>query len=256
MAEDIINIRTRIAGTSRRQKWVWHLENDTPVYLEREPQNPYDPNAIAVYAEIPHHGHKQIGYIPREIAADIAPYLDQGYTSSARIIALFGGEPGKPTRGLALSITLKKAQPRAKRTTPKPKPQPKPEPQPAPTTSPKEAETPPLPPKNLPLAWLLFFLTAIALLVALAFAPLLAISAAIVLVLLTIFISPQSLTCPTEAHIIFGGLTILIAFISLPVYLNGASPSTTHTFTALLATATAFTAYTWGKSLACPRKQP
>ena len=247
MAEDIINIRTRVAGTSRRQKWVWHLEKDTPVYLEREPENPYDPNAIAVYAEIPYHGDKQIGYVPREIAADIAPYIDEGYIPTARIIALFGGEPGKPTRSLALSITLKKTQPTtlpSKPTSLPPRePKNKPEPEPG----------PPPQPKNLPLAWLFFLITAGLAIFALLSSPLVAIFSTVVTALAVFFISPKTLTCPDDAYILFAGLAVLIAFISIPTYANGTSSNTVQVFNALIAVSIAFTTYTLGRSLACPK---
>ena len=48
--------------------------------LVREPDNPYDPNAIAVkLANIP------LGYVPREIAKELAPEMDSG----RRFIAFF-----------------------------------------------------------------------------------------------------------------------------------------------------------------------
>lgn len=41
--------------------------------LRREPSNPYDPNAVAVFFE-----GKHIGYAPREDAARLAPLIDRG----------------------------------------------------------------------------------------------------------------------------------------------------------------------------------
>lgn len=42
------------------------------VVLRREPSNPYDPNAIAVFIE-----SVQVGHIAREVAAQIAPAVDR-----------------------------------------------------------------------------------------------------------------------------------------------------------------------------------
>lgn len=50
--------------------------------LRREPTNPHDRNAVAVYTP----SGAQLGYVAREVAADIAPLLDQGrsYTPRSR----------------------------------------------------------------------------------------------------------------------------------------------------------------------------
>ena len=60
-----------------------------PVHFVREPENAYDGNAIAVYDET----DRLLGYIPREIAAEHADWMDFGF------VHLFGrlmapGEPG------------------------------------------------------------------------------------------------------------------------------------------------------------------
>jgi hypothetical protein len=46
--------------------------------LRREPDNEHDPNAIAVLA-----GGERVGWVPRELAAEIAPSLDAGTPWSA-----------------------------------------------------------------------------------------------------------------------------------------------------------------------------
>ena len=67
------------------------------VWLEREPQNPYDPNAIIVKV-----AHGQIGYVPRAVAARLC--ADGRIPDSGHIFALFGGTPGKPTYGAIIEI--------------------------------------------------------------------------------------------------------------------------------------------------------
>lgn len=49
------------------------MHRDQQLNLIREPDNPYDPNAIAVY----HMAHR-VGYLPRTLAAELAPQMDQG----------------------------------------------------------------------------------------------------------------------------------------------------------------------------------
>lgn len=51
------------------------------VYLQREPSNPYDSNAILVRLEF----GQVIGYAPREEASMLAPYLDRGFRQKAAI---------------------------------------------------------------------------------------------------------------------------------------------------------------------------
>jgi hypothetical protein len=47
--------------------------------VEREPANPYDPNAISV-----HIFNQQLGHFPRGFAAEVAPIMDAGMKLSAR----------------------------------------------------------------------------------------------------------------------------------------------------------------------------
>ena len=42
----------------------------SPLELRRDPDNPHDPNAIAVH---PAGGGEQVGWVPRELAAELAP---------------------------------------------------------------------------------------------------------------------------------------------------------------------------------------
>lgn len=65
------------------------------IRLRREPENPHDANAIAVF----NHRGVQVGYLPREEAAWLAPLLDQG---AVRI----GGRAAKAADGYTLDVTL------------------------------------------------------------------------------------------------------------------------------------------------------
>src|SRR5919199_1449206 len=53
----------------------------SPLELRRDPGNEHDPNAIAVHA-----GGSQVGWVPREVAAELAPELDAGSEWSALVL--------------------------------------------------------------------------------------------------------------------------------------------------------------------------
>lgn len=68
---------TKVAGVSRRMR---ELQRDSfrplePLLLRREPENPHDANAIAVFDR---KGRTTIGYVPREDAGAIAEMIDSG----------------------------------------------------------------------------------------------------------------------------------------------------------------------------------
>jgi hypothetical protein len=66
--------------------------------LVREPDNPHDPNAIRVEL-----ARLYLGYVPRHIAEDLAPVMDEG----KRFIALFvnrNEHPFHDTVGLTVKI--------------------------------------------------------------------------------------------------------------------------------------------------------
>lgn len=58
-----------------RQETIARMLGNEPIKIVPEPENKYDPNALAVYVSI---GGEvlQIGYVPKERAAEIAPLLD------------------------------------------------------------------------------------------------------------------------------------------------------------------------------------
>ena len=67
----------RVAGVTYegRQEYLSRLTGEEPVRLVPEPENQYDNNAIAVYIATKD-GVKHCGYIPKELAAQIAPVMD------------------------------------------------------------------------------------------------------------------------------------------------------------------------------------
>jgi hypothetical protein len=67
--------------------------------LRRDPDNPHDPNAIQVHA-----GGAQIGWVPAEIAAELAPDLDAGRPWSAVVLRVLSDSPRDPPHGATMLL--------------------------------------------------------------------------------------------------------------------------------------------------------
>jgi HIRAN domain-containing protein len=72
-----------------------------PLTLRRDPDNAYDPSAIAVD---PAAGGEQVGWVPREIAAEVAPALDAGDPWSAIVLREHRASPRDPRTGLTMLL--------------------------------------------------------------------------------------------------------------------------------------------------------
>ena len=71
----------------------------SPLELRRDPENEHDPNAIAVHA-----GAAQVGWVPREVAAELAPELDAGGAWSALVLREQRRSPRDPRHGLTMLL--------------------------------------------------------------------------------------------------------------------------------------------------------
>ena len=71
-----------------------------PLALRRDPGNPHDPNAIAV--DLP--GGPQLGWVPREVAAEIAGELDRGVPWSAVVLRERRASPRDPRTGVTMLL--------------------------------------------------------------------------------------------------------------------------------------------------------
>lgn len=69
--------------------------------LRRDPSNPHDANAIAVHAA---GGGDQVGWVPRELAAELAPDLDAGRPWSAVVLREQRPSPRDPRSGLTMLL--------------------------------------------------------------------------------------------------------------------------------------------------------
>lgn len=90
---------TKAVGVTfeNRQDVVEQLVAGQAVALQREPDNEYDANAIAVLAD-----GQQIGYLKRNIARHLAPNFDNGVTYSAMVVQVTGDT--ERSRGVNLFI--------------------------------------------------------------------------------------------------------------------------------------------------------
>jgi HIRAN domain len=69
--------------------------------LRRDLANPHDDNAIAVHGD---GGGEQLGWVPREVAAELAPELDAGRPWSAVVLREQRASPRDPRHGLTMLL--------------------------------------------------------------------------------------------------------------------------------------------------------
>ncbi|MDB5097237.1 MAG: hypothetical protein JWM80_1658 [Cyanobacteria bacterium RYN_339] len=98
---DLPPIKTRVAGVSfdnrdgtPRQPYVKQAQKGDPLALRREPDNPFDGNAIGVYWTDPQGDAHQIGYVPRGLAELLAPMVDEGAHLTAAVVRRGQARPG------------------------------------------------------------------------------------------------------------------------------------------------------------------
>jgi hypothetical protein len=91
------------AGAARHHDAALQSEAATPgraLVLRRDPANPHDPNAIAVDTD----AGEQLGWVPRELAAELAPDLDAGRPWSAVVLREQRASPRDPRTGVTLLL--------------------------------------------------------------------------------------------------------------------------------------------------------
>jgi HIRAN domain len=92
-----------VAGASRHHAGALAAESvapGEPLELRRDPGNEHDPNAIAVHAP----GGSQLGWVPRDIAAELAPEIDAGKSWSAVVLREQRPSPRDPRSGLTMLL--------------------------------------------------------------------------------------------------------------------------------------------------------
>ena len=92
-----------VAGAARHHPEALAGDDATPgstLTLRRDPANEHDPNAIAVHAR----GGEQLGWVPREVASQIASDLDAGTPWSALVLRESRPSPRDPRGGLTMLL--------------------------------------------------------------------------------------------------------------------------------------------------------
>jgi hypothetical protein len=85
-------IVTKVAGVTfeGRQDVIARLRGNEPCRIVPEPNNPHDPNALAVHVAVEPGEVKHVGFVPRELAAQVAPHLE-GEAIMVRLLEITGG---------------------------------------------------------------------------------------------------------------------------------------------------------------------
>ena len=102
----------KVAGVTkgRRQEAIEHLSRYNPetvsLVLNRESDNQYDSNAIAVYASVGKSKPYKMGYISAAVACLLSGVIDSITAINARFQAVTGGFYADMVQGLRLSLSI------------------------------------------------------------------------------------------------------------------------------------------------------
>ncbi|MGH2839193.1 MAG: HIRAN domain-containing protein [Solirubrobacteraceae bacterium] len=92
-----------VAGAARHHAEALQSQEAAPgstLALRRDAANAHDPNAIAVHVA----GGEQIGWVPRSLAEELAPALDDGVAWSAIALRERRASPREPRDGLTMLL--------------------------------------------------------------------------------------------------------------------------------------------------------
>lgn len=95
-------IETRVVGVTfeGRQEVISKLHENDLLWLEREPENRFDANAVRVVRNC----GEQVGYLNKYLAQNIAPFMDMiGYPLRAKVLYLTGSSFG----GFSLGVVIR-----------------------------------------------------------------------------------------------------------------------------------------------------
>ena len=90
------SVSTKVSGVTygKRQQAIEHLTHYRPenirISLYRDRTNAYDSNAVAVIATVRNKGAYTMGYLPKALAAFIAPLIDSGKMIASRFREIRG----------------------------------------------------------------------------------------------------------------------------------------------------------------------
>ena len=100
-------ITTKVVGVTfeDRQEVIARLQIGDQVWLEQEPRNAFDPNAILVSRS----NGEQIGYLNRHLAANVSPYFEKyGKPVMGRVMLITGSAYDGYSLGVVISFRIPK----------------------------------------------------------------------------------------------------------------------------------------------------
>lgn len=107
------HIKTKVSGVTfdhRQDAIKAHGKRGRKIILVPEPENPVNPEAVAVYLERPRtlqkNLHYHIGYLNNKRAAEVQEAWAQSKIVSARVTEITGGTKDKPTCGVNIEIEI------------------------------------------------------------------------------------------------------------------------------------------------------
>jgi hypothetical protein len=90
-------------GASRQAIIREHVRRGTSLIVEREPDNPFDDNAISL--SVTSNGRQQrIGYVPKKIARDLAPRIDSGEEEIRVTVTEVASRPRLSSVNIAIEV--------------------------------------------------------------------------------------------------------------------------------------------------------
>ena len=107
--EESESFHTKLAGVTfeGRQEVVARLGQGALLRLERQPDNEYDPNAIALFDAVGDH----VGFFNRRLAAALAPVIDRGAVFEVSVTEVTGA--AEETRGVNVLVERADRRPEA-----------------------------------------------------------------------------------------------------------------------------------------------
>ena len=100
--------KTKVTGCtfSNRQGFICYIQKnktDAFITVQRERQNKVDTNAVRVVGHVRGGKHVDLGYLPKELAAKVAPVMDAGQKPWVESFEIRCGGP-KKTYGITIEI--------------------------------------------------------------------------------------------------------------------------------------------------------
>lgn len=96
--------RQDLLGTLYDDFWTEGLEDEIEVELRPEPDNPHDPDAVAVWVTAPEEAAGQVGYVPADQAAFVGEVLEDGRLTSVEVCELGTGSGARVWGKLRLKV--------------------------------------------------------------------------------------------------------------------------------------------------------